>query len=73
MKIALLLTFLLASSVVMAGRFRPHYVRINSDAEKDAANDIEKRDTQMIDITGNLEKSDILDDLESPFHQGRVD
>ena len=53
MKIALFLTFLLASSVVMAGRFRPHYVRINSDAEKDAANDIEKRDTQMRNTTSN--------------------
>ena len=54
-------------------KLRSPYNWLNSDVEKDAANDIEKRDTQMIDITGNLEKSDILDDLESPFHQGRVD
>ena len=53
MKIALLLTFLLASSVVMAGRIGPHYVRINSDVEKDAANNIEKRDTQMRKTTSN--------------------
>ena len=46
---------------------------LNSDVDIDAANDIQKRDTQMRDITGNLENSDILDDFESPFDQGRVD
>ena len=69
----MLLTFLLASSVVMAGHISTYYTGLNSDVEKDAVNDIEKRDTLMRDITGNLENSDILDDLESPFDQGQVD
>ena len=63
MKTALLLTFLLASSVVMAGRLGPPYFRVNSDVEKDAANDIEKRDTQMRDITRNQRIENIFDNL----------
>ena len=73
MRTTLLLTFLLASSVVMAGRISTYYTGLNNDVEKDTANDIEKRDTQVRDVTGNRENSDILDDLESPFDQGRID
>ena len=63
MKIALLLTFLLAPSVVMAACISPYYSRLNSDVEKYAANDIEKRDTQTRDITRNQGMDDISDDL----------
>ena len=63
MKIALLLTFLLASSVVMASCISPYYSRLNSNVEKDAANDIEKRDTQTRDIRRNQGMDDISDDL----------
>ena len=63
MKIALLLTFLLASSVVMAACISPYYSRLNSDVEKYAANDIEKRDIQTRDITRNQGMDDISDDL----------
>ena len=61
MKIALLLTFLLASSVVIAARISPYW--LNSDVEKDATNDIEKRDTQVRDITRNQRIENIFDNL----------
>ena len=63
MRTTLLLTFLLASSVVMAGRISTYYTGLNNDVEKDAANDIEKRDTQRRDITRNQGMDDIFDDL----------
>ena len=63
MRIALLLTFLLAPSVVMAACISPYYSRLNSDVEKDAANDIEKRDTQTRDIRRNQGIDDISDGL----------